>query len=211
VVVGVIGESIADLTTWIKGERRRHVVERVSVLLLIAGLTAEILAQVQSNNKNSLIVGVLNERAGKAEKDAAEAKLALAKIHEPRHVAANKAQEITGFLRSQPGHTFWIITEKSAIDVDGEQERFANQLSTLFSISGWVKDSHWSRLDGTKSDPERTDVSNQGCRLDTSDEPAAALVARRLSELLAKADIECQPYQFPEIKGEHMVVEIGLK
>jgi hypothetical protein len=116
-----------------------------------------------------------------------------------------------GFLRPYTGRTFWVITEKSEPDVGGEQETLAAQFSNLFAGSGWLKDSHWSRLDATKIDPETTPVSNRGCTIDTSDDLKSAEIAKLIIDELKDADIECRAFQSPEIKPEHLVAEIGLR
>jgi hypothetical protein len=211
VVIGVIGESIADLTTWIKVERRKHVVERVSVLLLIAGLTAEILAQVQSNNKNSLIVGVLNESAGKAEKAAAEAKLALAKMNADRIITGEDIAKLTATLRQYSGKTFWIIIEKNPPDIDSEQELLGRQLTGIFFRAGWRKDNHWSQLDPTKEDPEFIPVSNRGCQISFSDDSKGGAAGRAVVDSLLAAGIECHVFASQDIKLDHVAFDIGLR
>ena len=62
VTLGVAGEAVTELTKWIRSDALKRFVERVSVLMLLLGLAGEILAQVQANNKNSLIVGLLQRQ-----------------------------------------------------------------------------------------------------------------------------------------------------
>jgi hypothetical protein len=59
----VAGESVCQLTEWIKSIPLRHKVEVASALVLIGALAGEILTQVESNSTNSLIVGILNKEA----------------------------------------------------------------------------------------------------------------------------------------------------
>jgi hypothetical protein len=84
VLIGVAGESVCQLTEWIKSTSRKHNVEKVSALVLIAALAGEILTQVESNNSNSLIVGVLNKQTVELQTQNA----ALLKSISPRRIAS---------------------------------------------------------------------------------------------------------------------------
>src|SRR5207249_11771224 len=44
VLLGVVGESIADLTEWVKPERKKKRLEKASALILILGLTGDLVA-----------------------------------------------------------------------------------------------------------------------------------------------------------------------
>jgi hypothetical protein len=126
VVLGVVGEAVADLTTWIRGERRRKLTEKLSVLLLIAGLAAEILAQVQSNNKNSLIIGALN-------KEASEAQLQLQQMRFPRRLDSDKFK--AGIEGVSP-QFFEVLYDQSAADGSS----LADQIFVGLRIAGWKTD-----------------------------------------------------------------------
>jgi hypothetical protein len=82
VLVGVAGESVCQLTEWIKSVPVRHKIEVASALVLIAALAGEILTQVEANSTNSLIVGILN-------KEAADSNLAFEQLRQkvgPRRI-----------------------------------------------------------------------------------------------------------------------------
>ena len=44
VLVGVVGETVTELTDWIKPESRKKRIAKVSALVLIVGLTGDLLA-----------------------------------------------------------------------------------------------------------------------------------------------------------------------
>jgi hypothetical protein len=210
VILGVIGESIADLTTWIKDERRRHLVERASVLLLIAGLSVEILAQVQSNDKNSLIAGVLNERASTAEKAAAEAKLELTKMREDRMIESKTAEVLVAGLRRFGRKNFWIIEQSNGATGYSEQGNFVQQLTRIFLGAGWISDPHTYRNEPSKTDPEKVAVGDPGCSVSISFDSSLNDAQAFLIGELAKSYIVCKPRPDFSLRPDTVVVEIGL-
>jgi len=53
-----------------------------------------------------------NERAANAEKEAAEAKLALARINAPRKLEPAQMLQFVAALRQHAGKHFWVVTQK---------------------------------------------------------------------------------------------------
>lgn len=88
VLLGVVGEFVTELTNWICDARLRKLIEKLSVLVLIAGIAGEILCQVRANNFNSLIAGVLYDRATASE-------LELAKLKQPRSISGEKSDAVS--------------------------------------------------------------------------------------------------------------------
>lgn len=73
VLVGVIGETITELTSWIKPECRRKKIAKASALVLILGLTGDLIAI----HKTELETAFLTKEAGDAKTSADGAALAL--------------------------------------------------------------------------------------------------------------------------------------
>jgi hypothetical protein len=97
VLIGVVGEVIADLTNWLDNcSATKRSVELCAALLLIAGIAGELLGEGKTASIGEQISGFLNVKAGEAndraaaaEKEAAEfneraanAELALAQLRE---------------------------------------------------------------------------------------------------------------------------------
>ena len=75
VFIGVVIESIADLTTWIKPESLKKLAEKVGALILILGLAGDLIsvgmAQIEAGELNQKAEDA-RERAAKLEQKAAE-------------------------------------------------------------------------------------------------------------------------------------------
>ena len=91
--------------------------------------TSLLVAEVRSIQQQH--VAATNERAAKAEKEAAEAKLALARMSAPRKLTPDGMEALIGRLRHQAGKSFWVMTQRSPTSRFGEQTDFAKQLSGL--------------------------------------------------------------------------------
>ncbi len=70
VLLGVIGETIADLTSWIKDDSTRKIVERASALILILGLAGDLV----SVRMGQIEASSLELETSEAKREAAEAK-----------------------------------------------------------------------------------------------------------------------------------------
>jgi hypothetical protein len=66
VFIGVVGESIKELTSWIRGHHKKKVWGKVCAVILIAGLAGEIMTTAKNEANNSIIVGILNAEANEA-------------------------------------------------------------------------------------------------------------------------------------------------
>ena len=148
VAVGLIIEYRSDF--------RKAVAERslkllpLGALLVTLGVALEFAFQVRTSVLISEVRGIqqkqasdANERAGKAEKDAAEAKLALAKMNADRVLTEGQISELVKILSPYAGNTYWAVPEKGPQDEDSEQERLTNQLIRVFTAAGWKKENHW--------------------------------------------------------------------
>jgi hypothetical protein len=120
VTIGVAGESVTELTNWIKPGWVRRYVERASVLILLLGLTFEILAQVQANSKNSLIIELLEQQTERLKSD----NLALAAKIAPRELSGSEIAALKSALKpfAHPQISIW------SYGMDAEAGRLANQI-----------------------------------------------------------------------------------
>ncbi len=69
VLAGVVGETVAELTEWIKPESARKKVAKISAIVLILGLTGDLLGI----RETQIEVAALNRKAGDAKKSAEDA------------------------------------------------------------------------------------------------------------------------------------------
>jgi hypothetical protein len=83
VLIGVIGEYVADFTRVSESNKWKNLVGKISTLLLIVGISGELLGLVKISEYSGKIIALLNERAARAIKDAGDAmqKAAEAESH----------------------------------------------------------------------------------------------------------------------------------
>jgi hypothetical protein len=73
VFIGVVGESIVELTSWVKSPLRKTTIGKVSALLLILGLATELTSGFKISQITDEITAILNKEAGEARAAAGEA------------------------------------------------------------------------------------------------------------------------------------------
>jgi hypothetical protein len=231
VVLGLVLEYAPEFWNTLHNSRWKRI-EHIGAVLVVVGVAGELLLHIRSEQIDNQLKSIqrtaivqlfdrataaekatalANERAATAEKAASEAKLALAKMNAPRVLTVPAANKLVATFRPYAGKTFWVITEKNAPDVGGEQELVANQIIDVFNRAGWRKDSHWSRLDATKIDPEFAPVSNRGCGVDSSGDTTSLALRKVIVDALTEAGIDCQTSVGPELIAEHIVIEVGLR
>ena len=64
VLIGVIGESIKELTDWLERTGWEKKISRLSALILIAGLAGEGITQPKTNAINATLIAFLNKQSG---------------------------------------------------------------------------------------------------------------------------------------------------
>jgi hypothetical protein len=141
VIIGVIGEGIHDFTTWFKRTWWGPHGGRFAVLVLIAGLAIEGVAQVKANSTSGQIIAVLSnqaadtrERAAIHEKEAAQLRLDLAKMRAPRNIDANVQNTLVERLKPIGTKLFNIGTPVGGLEPGSGLDE---QLFTALSLSGW--------------------------------------------------------------------------
>jgi hypothetical protein len=141
VAIGVAGELAALV---IRSRSRKRLIDKVSLYILLAGLAGEILSQVQSNNKNALIVGLLNQQteqlklavatadktASEAKAQAANAEIELQRLKTPR---VFESEDFEKELKGKPTAKGEIMYAKECSD--------CLWLSQLISID--MEDADW--------------------------------------------------------------------
>jgi hypothetical protein len=92
----------------------------IGALLVTLGVMLEFAFQIRTSLLVAEVraiqeqhVAAANERAGKAEKEAAEAKLALARMNAPRKLTPDRIEALVARLKQQAGKSFWVTTQKS--------------------------------------------------------------------------------------------------
>jgi hypothetical protein len=211
VMLGCVGEAVVEFTTWITGPARKHF-GRVSALVLIAGVAAEILTQAEVNTISNQEIADLNSKASGAAQRAASADFEAGRL-------GVDVENLRGFVQRQEAT---IDTEMGAFKgfADSERRRIAATIEELHRVAGDEKretDSIIGELgkDRADLDKARTDAlraaeaaeaalttfrNEAGSRFLTSDQRTkliAALRGRMLMPLRvesAPGDVEAYPY-----------------
>jgi hypothetical protein len=159
VFVGVVGESIAALTNWIRPEDRAKRLEKASALVLILGLAGDLVsihmteiataslneeaanarrdagnAELTANSANSLAQGAALE-AGKARERAVRAELELAKYKAPRSLTPKQQAIIVSKLKRFAGTRANMLAYSSDDEIVGISRQIANALRS--DGAGW--------------------------------------------------------------------------
>jgi hypothetical protein len=167
--------------------------------------TSLLVAEVRSIEQQH--VAAANERAAKAEKEAAEAKLALARMNAPRKLTPDGMEALMTRLRRQAGKSFWVMTQRSPASRFGEQTDFAKQLSEAFTLAGWKRDPHFSRRNREDEMPEFTATSDRGCLV----EGAQPELIKFVGDQLTAVEVHCDSVENPEYEQDFVLIEIGLR
>jgi hypothetical protein len=186
----------------------------IGALLVTLGVMLEFAFQIRTSLLVAEVraiqeqhVAAANERAGKAEKEAAEAKLALARMNAPRKLTPDRIEALVARLKQQAGKSFWVTTQKSPTSRFGEQIDFARQLTEAFTIAGCKKDPHFSRKNREDEMPEFTAASDRGCLL----EGAQPELIKFVWQQLMVVEVHCDAVENPDYGRDFVFVEIGLR
>jgi hypothetical protein len=120
VVIGIILESV-ELVRYIRsGKSRERFVELSGLLLVIVGLAAEVITQVQSNNRTGLVIAALGAEAKASENKIADANMiAQSAVAEAGKLGVN-VNNLHDFVTEQEGRNNSTIDElkRSAADLN---------------------------------------------------------------------------------------------
>ena len=167
--------------------------------------TSLLVAEVRSVEQQH--VAAAHERAAKAEKEAAEAKLALARMNAPRKFSPERKEALIAQLKGHVGKSFWVMTQRSPTSRFGEQTDFAKQLNEVFTAAGWQKNPHFNRKNPEDEMPEFTATSDRGCLLEGAQPELITFVRDQLTT----ADVNCDMVENPDYEKDFVFIEIGLR
>ncbi|HDR8859347.1 TPA: hypothetical protein QDA74_002556 [Burkholderia territorii] len=128
VLIGVILESVELFHVVKAGKLRDRWVEFAGVLIVVVGLSFEILTQVQSNNRSGLVIAALDAEASNALKQAA----ALEVIANGRKLNSAQIDAISANLQSFAGRKVYI----SSYTGDAEAARLGLQIEAALRKAG---------------------------------------------------------------------------
>ena len=109
VLLGVGLEAVQLIRRARSGRWDGYAVGTMAFLILVTGLAAEIVTQVQSHNQSNLLVGLLNDEAAEANRAATQAKLELAKLVAPRTLTPDQQSKIAELLKDAPRGPIAVI------------------------------------------------------------------------------------------------------
>ncbi|HAO78094.1 MAG TPA: hypothetical protein DCQ92_03780 [Verrucomicrobia subdivision 3 bacterium] len=143
VILGVLGEFVAEFTKFLNGKTAKKKFEKLSVLVLIFGLAIELLAHSTTSHISGIITAQLNEEAGKARKAAGDAteraeelrkkNIELETKLQPRRITTKQKEAFANYLKDFP---------KSPVKVfvgikDSETKTYASQIRALLDEAGY--------------------------------------------------------------------------
>ncbi len=142
VFIGVVGESVIELTSLVKTPERRKRIAKLSALVLILGLAGELLSQSKISELTGEITAILNKEAGDARKAAGEAEERAANLEQKmadRHITLEQRKKMLEILKARPGSniTVWYI-----INSDKDALGYALEIAEVF------RDAKWNALNG---------------------------------------------------------------
>jgi hypothetical protein len=212
VALGLVIEYRAELQKAL--DKRNLKLLPIGALLVTLGVICEFAFQIRTSLLVAEVrtveqqhVAAAHERAAKAEKEAAEAKLALARINAPRKFTPERMEALIAALKTHAAKTFWVMTQRSPTSRFGEQTDFAKQLTEAFTAAGWKKDPHFNRKNREDEMPEVTAASDRGCLL----EGAQPDLLKFIREQLIASDIHCDVVENPDYEQDFVFIEIGLR
>jgi hypothetical protein len=212
VALGLVIEYRAELQKAL--DKRNLRLLPIGALLVTLGVMLEFAFQIRTSflvaevrSVEQQTVAAAHERAAKAEKEAAEAKLALARLNAPRKFSPERMQTLIAGLKEHAGKSFWVMTQRSPTSRFGEQIDFAKQINEVFTAAGWKKDPHFNRKNREDEMPETTAASDRGCLL----EGAQPALIKFVRDQLAAADVDCEVVENPDYEQDFVFIEIGLR
>jgi hypothetical protein len=212
VALGLVIEYRSELQKAL--DKRNFRLLPIGALLVTLGVMLEFAFQIRTSLLVSEVrsveqqtVAAAHERAAKAEKEAAEAKLALARINAPRRLTSGGMDALIAEFKQHAGKSFWVMTQRSPTSRFGEQTDFAKQLTDVFTAAGWKKDPHFSRKNHEDEMPEFTAASDRGCLV----EGAQPELIKFVRDQLTSAEVHCEMVENPDYEQNFVFIEIGLR
>ncbi len=134
VFIGVVGESVIELTNWVKLPERSRRIGKISTLILIVGLAGELISTVKISGVTGEITANLKREAGDAKKSADNAADAASRAKASAQQAndeAEKAKLVAGKAKA-------LATEAEAQAIEaGKQTRKTAASKAARSRSPW--------------------------------------------------------------------------
>jgi hypothetical protein len=137
VIVGAVGEYVAEFHKFPTDDIKRHKLQRLSAIVLIAGLAIELLALVRTTQLNSATNAQLYSEAQQARNEAASAeRLERIKIEDrlkPRILNAEQQRRIESNLKAFSGTPYEL-----AVDPVREAVNLLETIDAVLRSSGWL-------------------------------------------------------------------------
>jgi|SRR5579872_523995 len=103
VFIGCVGEFFAEFTPFPSGEKRKHKLARLSLILVIAGIAGELLATVRTSQLSGLVIASVGVQAGDAKTSADNAADAAARADGSAHKADVEARQSSASAQRAKG------------------------------------------------------------------------------------------------------------
>ena len=160
VIVGVLGEYLAEFHVLKDNEERRRTVAKLSTLVLLAGLAVELLGLVRTSQLSEITIARLNDEAEDARNLAAQAQQSAEQEHlerdkleqklADRHVTVEQRKKMLVLLRSRPGTK---VTVDAVISEGRDAVPYAREMADVFHDAKWDVEYPWRLI--TMDKPQR--------------------------------------------------------
>jgi hypothetical protein len=221
VLIGVIGEYIAEFTSFAAKRSVEKSLAKLSTLVLIIGLAVELLSLVKTSQLSGRLIASLEEqtaqanaRAAEASAHAVEAQFALEKFKAPRTLSFEQQAKIIGEMKQFSGTPF-------VLGVFQEPEALAllTQIEDILIKAGWVEEEWKSGGDVVYSRQGRpnigyTFVTGLYVQADYSHAADFRPIVMLLASLLSDAGIDAKPEvgrMAPNTNNDAIKILIGQK
>jgi hypothetical protein len=133
VLLGVIGEYIAEFTALLPDEQTKKRVGKLSTLVLIVGLVFEFLGSIRTTQLSRKEISSLNYETAVARQKQVEAELAVQRL---KTIASPRWIDEESFLEALKGHSKPAGVFVSFVE-DNEAQRLSFQLAGVLFQAGW--------------------------------------------------------------------------
>lgn len=200
VIIGVIGEFFSEFTNVVKSKEDKHRLGRISTLVLIVALVAELICLVKVNQLSGQIIAVLQKNTADAQKDAAVVRLETEKLKALfswREISPENREKFAILVKNAPKGGVTI----QSLAGNPEAVSFGLQLGQVLKLAGYNVTDDPGRLMAVGVPPVGVEIT---VKQDTAAQP---IFAGPLQRALASINIDAVG-KLNDIAGDGVILTI---